>query len=238
MKTQILGASALALTMVSGGNAHAQASPRSSLLDLPVRELRAELDKRYEAAVQASVATEVVRAEDSRFLWASETKVQCGIAIGFTKAGIKDANSINKCDALYNRLMAPAAPPPPPPPPPPSADCASASVVEVFFDWDQDIVTPEASSTIQQVAATRAQCNWASMKVTGHTDRSGSDRYNMGLSLRRANNVAAALEAMGISRGELVVSGTGEAELKVETADGVREPINRRVEIIAQPSAN
>jgi len=224
--------------MISGGNAFAQTSPRSSLLDLPVSELRTELDKRYDAAVQASTATDVVRAEDSRFLWASETKVQCGIAIGFTKAGIKNADSVNKCDFLYARMNGAVSAPPPPPPPSVAADCASASVVEVFFDWDQDVVTPEASSTVQQVAATRALCNWGSMKVTGHTDRSGSDQYNMGLSLRRANNVAAAPEALGVSRGELVISGTGEAELKVETADGVREPINRRVEIIAQPRVN
>lgn len=238
MKSHILGASAVALTMLSSGYALAQPSPRSPLLDLSVGDLRTELNKRYDAAVQASTAVDVVRAEDSRFLWASETKVQCGIAIGFTKAGIKDANSVNKCDSGYSRLLGtvPIAIAPPPPPPP-SAECG-ASVIEVFFDWDQDSVTPEASTTLQQVAANRALCNWSGMQVTGHTDRSGSDQYNMGLSLRRANNVAAALEALGVSRGELAISGTGEAGLKVETVDGVREPINRRVEIIAQPRVN
>jgi OmpA-OmpF porin, OOP family len=237
MKPALLTASGLALTMFMAVNAHAQASPRSSLNDLGVGQLRSELDKRYNAAVQASQANDVVRAEDSRFLWASEAKAQCGIAIGFTKHAIKDADSINKCDSFSARMN--GAPLPPPAPAPPVADaCPDSSAAEVFFDWNLDNVTPDAMTTLKQILANRAACNWGSFTVTGHTDTSGSNSYNDGLSMRRANNVAAALEGQGVSRGEMTLSGTGEGALKVETADGVREPTNRRVEIIAQPRAN
>jgi OmpA-OmpF porin, OOP family len=236
MKPALLTASGIALTMFMAVSAHAQASPRSSLNDLGVGQLRAELDKRYNAAVQASTASDVVRAEDARYLWASETKAQCGIAIGFTKHAIKDVESINKCDSSYARMN--GAPPPATPAPPIAEACPDSSAAEVFFDWNLDNVTPEAMATLKQIVANRAVCNWGSFTVTGHTDTSGSNSYNDGLSIRRANNVAAGLEGQGVSRGEMMLSGTGEAGLKVETADGVREPTNRRVEIIAQPRGN
>ena len=71
------------------------------------------------------------------------------------------------------------------------------------------------------------------IQVTGYTDRSGSPGYNQRLSERRANNVAKALAAQGVPPAQMVVSGRGENDNRVPTADGVREPQNRRVEIIA-----
>jgi outer membrane protein OmpA-like peptidoglycan-associated protein len=236
MKKTLLTAGGLALTMFSAGSAWAQASPRSPLNDLGLDQLRSELDRRYNEAVQATQAADVIRADNARFLWASETKVQCGIAIGFTKHRIKDADSINKCDSFYARMN--AAPPPPPPPPVVEATCPASPVVEVFFEWNVDTTGPEAAETIAQIARNRDVCGWGRIKVTGHTDTSGTNVYNDGLAMRRANNVAAALEGMGVARSDLEVSGTGEAGLKVETADGVREPANRRVEVIAQPRGN
>ena len=92
--------------MFSGGTAYAQASPRSPLNDLGVSELRSELTSRYDAAVTMTQDSNVVRSDDSKFLWASETKVWCGIAIGYTKTSTKDEESINKCDAFYARMTA------------------------------------------------------------------------------------------------------------------------------------
>jgi len=54
--------------------------------------------------------------------------------------------------------------------------------------------------------------------------------------LRRAQNVAALLSQGGIPADEITTTGLGETQLKIETADNVREPMNRRVEITA--SAN
>jgi OmpA-OmpF porin, OOP family len=70
------------------------------------------------------------------------------------------------------------------------------------------------------------------IQVTGYTDRSGSPGYNQRLSERRANNVAGAMVRFGVPRQAMVVSGRGENDNRVPTANGVREPQNRRVEIV------
>ena len=49
---------------------------------------------------------------------------------------------------------------------------------------------------------------------------------------RRANAVAAALERLGVPRSDMVVAGRGMNDLRVPTPPGVREPQNRRVEIV------
>ena len=68
--------------------------------------------------------------------------------------------------------------------------------------------------------------------VTGYTDTSGSPAYNQKLSERRANAVATILAQMGVPPSAMTVSGRGQNDLRVPTPDGVREPQNRRVEIL------
>ena len=72
------------------------------------------------------------------------------------------------------------------------------------------------------------------IEATGHADRSGSDQYNMGLGLRRANAVKAELIKDGVPAANIVILSRGETMPLVQTADGVREPQNRRVEIVLQ----
>jgi OOP family OmpA-OmpF porin len=121
------------------------------------------------------------------------------------------------------------APPPAPPAPPP---VLARKVFLVFFDWDRDTITPEGRAIIAQAAdAWRAGGN-VTIQVTGYTDASGSAGYNQRLSERRANNVANALAQSGVPRQAMVVSGRGKNDQRVPTADGVREPQNRRVEIV------
>ena len=241
MKNKLLAAGGIALTMFSGGTAYAQASPRSPLNDLGVSELRSELTSRYDAAVTMTQDSNVVRSDDSKFLWASETKVWCGIALGHTKTSTKDAESSNKCDAFYARMTAAPRPMPAPyvpPPPAPQPACTASRATEVFFDWNVDVPAGEAETTLQAIAQNRAQCGWGPLTITGHADKSGSDAYNNGLSQRRANNIAAALERLGVPRGDMTVVAKGEGQPKVDTADGVREPANRRVEVLAQDRGN
>jgi outer membrane protein OmpA-like peptidoglycan-associated protein len=119
-----------------------------------------------------------------------------------------------------------AAPPPPPVVAPPS--------FMVFFDWDRSNLSTQALATIKQAAdAFRAKGN-ARITATGHTDTSGPESYNMALSLRRANAVKDALVRDGVPAQAITVVGMGEKGLLVPTADGVREPQNRRVEIVIQ----
>ncbi len=106
----------------------------------------------------------------------------------------------------------------------------------VFFDWDKDTIMPEGMQIIQQAAAAFRTGAPVTIRVTGqvtgYTDRSGSPGYNQLLSERRANNVANALARSGVPRQQMAVSGRGENDNRVPTADGVREPQNRRVEIV------
>ena len=128
-------------------------------------------------------------------------------------------------------------PPPPPPPvvaapavpaPPPTA----RRVFLVFFDWDRATITPDGQAIVQQAADAYKSGARVQIQVTGYTDRSGSVAYNQRLSERRANVVAAALARLGVARHDMAVSGRGENDNRVPTAKGVREPQNRRVEIV------
>ena len=64
--------------------------------------------------------------------------------------------------------------------------------------------------------------------------RSGSDKYNLGLSKRRAEAVQQELERQGVGGGDIGIDWKGERDPLVPTPDGVREPQNRRVEIVFQ----
>jgi len=118
-----------------------------------------------------------------------------------------------------------AAPPPPPPP---------VKNFLVFFDFDKSTLTPRAMDIVKEAAATAKSGQNARLTCTGHTDTSGPANYNMALSLRRANTVKAALVRQGVPADTITVVGRGETALLVATKDGVREPQNRRVEIVIQ----
>ncbi|HUC10954.1 MAG TPA: OmpA family protein [Stellaceae bacterium] len=123
----------------------------------------------------------------------------------------------------------PAAPPPAPPAPPPPP---THQVYLVFFDWDKYNITPEGMQILEAAAAHWKAGGAVQIQVTGYTDLTGSPGYNQRLSERRASAVAAVLERLGIPRGEMVVAGRGMNDPRVPTPLGVREPQNRRVEIV------
>jgi outer membrane protein OmpA-like peptidoglycan-associated protein len=102
----------------------------------------------------------------------------------------------------------------------------------VFFDFDKSVITPEATRVIGQAAASAKASVATSISLTGYTDAVGTERYNLALSLRRANAVKAALVKLGIRADEISVVGKGKSDQLVSTKDGVREPQNRRVLII------
>jgi OmpA-OmpF porin, OOP family len=120
------------------------------------------------------------------------------------------------------------------PPPPPAAAPATPPSFMVFFDWDRANISDQALATIRQAAAAFKQKGSARITATGHTDTSGPESYNMALSLRRANAVKDSLVREGVPASAIAVIGRGEANPLVPTGDGVREPQNRRVEIVVQ----
>ncbi|WP_419252431.1 OmpA family protein [Caulobacter sp. ErkDOM-YI] len=126
--------------------------------------------------------------------------------------------------------MAPPAPPPEPPapPPPPPAPVYEAREFMVYFPFDQYVLTPEAQAVVQQAADYARNGSATKLTITGHTDTSGSDRYNARLSERRAKAVADGLVGMGVVATTLAVDWKGESAPAVATGDGVKEPLNRR----------
>ena len=123
----------------------------------------------------------------------------------------------------YRFMPAPAAPETP--------VARAAGNVMVFFDFDRSGLSAVAQATIRQAASDAKSGRGTRMQVTGHADRAGSDAYNTALSLRRASTVKSELIRNGVSEAAISVVGRGESEPLVPTADGVREPQNRRVVI-------
>jgi outer membrane autotransporter protein len=128
------------------------------------------------------------------------------------------------------------APPPPPAAPVPVAAPAPAAARSylVFFDWDKATLTDRARQIIREAAVNSTQVQYTRIAVNGHTDTSGTPRYNMGLSLRRAHAVAGELVRDGVPASAISIHGFGQTDLLVPTGPSVREPQNRRVEIVLQ----
>jgi iron complex outermembrane receptor protein len=117
-------------------------------------------------------------------------------------------------------------------PPPVQAPAPAPKSYLVFFDFNKSDLTPQARDIVDTAAKNAAANKITQLTVTGHTDTVGSDAYNMRLSRRRAESVAAQLEKDGVPSSEIAIVAKGKRDLLVPTADGVREPQNRRVQII------
>jgi iron complex outermembrane receptor protein len=117
-----------------------------------------------------------------------------------------------------------------PPPPTPVASVPKSYLV--FFDFNKSDLTSQAVQIVDEAAKNAGPAKVTQLTVTGHTDTVGSDAYNMRLSRRRAESVAARLEKDGIPASEIQIVAKGKRDLLVPTADGVKEPQNRRVQIV------
>jgi outer membrane protein OmpA-like peptidoglycan-associated protein len=150
----------------------------------------------------------------------------------------KDKKCIGKCKRAFEKALAAWKPPvaaKPAPPPPPVAKPAPAPPPPrsfiVFFDWNRADIRADAQRVLEAAAAYAKRRGFSRVMLTGHADRSGAAKYNMGLSQRRAAAAKAALVKLGMSGGGVATAAKGESAPLVSTGDGVREPRNRRVEI-------
>jgi opacity protein-like surface antigen len=121
-------------------------------------------------------------------------------------------------------VVVPAAAPAPPPP--------MARTFLVFFNFDKYNLTADARKVIEAAAASYKATGSARIDVSGYTDLAGTQAYNLRLSQRRADAVAGYLANQGVPKSAMDVKWFGKEHPRVPTPDGVREPQNRRVEIV------
>jgi outer membrane protein OmpA-like peptidoglycan-associated protein len=107
-----------------------------------------------------------------------------------------------------------------------------AKTFMVFFDWDKANLTSRSEGIVRDAAAYSTHSQYTRIDVNGNTDTSGTAQYNMGLSERRARVVAAELVRDGVPQTAIDMHAYGETHLLVPTGPNVREPQNRRVEIV------
>jgi OOP family OmpA-OmpF porin len=104
----------------------------------------------------------------------------------------------------------------------------------VFFDHGQANLTPLAEDVLARVLDDLKKYPDTHVLLHGHADRSGTNDYNMQLSMERAESVRAALTYNGVSEEQIQYFAFGETDLRVNTEDGIKEPANRRVEIFLE----
>lgn len=182
---------------------------------------------------------------DYRYLHAFNTKYDGPNAIGDVKSDYHNNSVVGGLRYTFGSAPAPMAEQPAPAPAPrPMA--SAAPVTEkgpvsrkylVFFDFNKATLTPEAVEVLKQAASDAGSGQAVQLDVQGYTDRSGSDSYNNKLSAKRAATVKAELSRLGISGKMITTEAKGESNPLVPTADGVKEPQNRRAEItyVIQP---
>jgi outer membrane protein OmpA-like peptidoglycan-associated protein len=105
----------------------------------------------------------------------------------------------------------------------------------VTFATDSSDLNQSFYATLGSVAKVLKKYNQTLVDVAGHTDSDGADDYNLALSQRRANSVAAYLVSQGIVAGRLMVVGYGETRPVAPNTTAAGKAENRRVEIQIQP---
>ncbi len=106
---------------------------------------------------------------------------------------------------------------------------------EVTFDFDSARIKPTFYRSLDRIAEIMQRYPQTDIVVAGHTDNIGAPRYNLDLSLRRANAVADYFIARGVSRARLATEGHGDLAPVASNMTAEGRSLNRRVEIFVVP---
>ncbi|NLI16682.1 MAG: OmpA family protein [candidate division Zixibacteria bacterium] len=101
----------------------------------------------------------------------------------------------------------------------------------ILFDVNKSTLQPQAMANLQKLAVILNKYPDTEILVEGHTDNTGSDEYNMDLSLRRAQSVSNYLASLQVLQTRIHTNGYGESQpiATNETPEG--RQLNRRVEV-------
>lgn len=101
----------------------------------------------------------------------------------------------------------------------------------LYFQFDSDELTEASRALLPKIRQSVRARPVPDVVAIGHTDRTGAPAGNVELGLKRADRARALLVAAGLDPSSIQVTSHGETDPLVQTADGVPEPRNRRVEI-------
>ena len=103
---------------------------------------------------------------------------------------------------------------------------------DVLFAVDSAELKPSSLSTLDRLAEYLVQYPQYQLAVEGHTDSTGTDAYNQGLSERRARSAQSALVERGVAAARIRVAGFGESRPVADNTTAEGRALNRRVEVI------
>lgn len=103
---------------------------------------------------------------------------------------------------------------------------------EAFFDYDSSQLLPGGYREIARIASVLNKYQQTQIEVGGHTDSTGSEKYNQQLSMRRAEAVKNALLQQGVASARIFAVGYGESR-PISSSHAM----NRRVEIVIIPTS-
>ncbi|RMX06577.1 OmpA family protein [Corticibacter populi] len=195
----------------------------------------------FASAALATAASAQIKAADggnkidnwqngtSELVWKNGTNELC-----WRNATWTPATAAENCDGALQKVaeVAPPAPPaavvPEAPPVVPTKETFSA---DAFFDFDKAVLKPEGRAKLDELASRVQNIDLEVIIAVGHTDSTGPEAYNQGLSERRAQAVKAYLVNKGIDQNRIYTEGKGELEPVASNATRAGRAQNRRVEI-------
>ncbi|MDR2991230.1 MAG: OmpA family protein [Burkholderiaceae bacterium] len=138
------------------------------------------------------------------------------------------------CDGALAQVTPPPPPPvqPPSPPPPPVVDVQKVTyAADTFFDFDKSVLKPAGRHALDDLAQKIQGINLEVIVATGHTDSVGTVRYNLALSMRRAQAVKNYLVSKGVPKDRIYTEGKGKSQPIASNKTAAGRAKNRRVEI-------
>ena len=100
----------------------------------------------------------------------------------------------------------------------------------IYFDFDNSKLSAVSKNTLSNFLD-KNKNKLSRYIIFGHTDTKGSSKYNMDLSIKRAESVKQAILDRGINPDDISIVGKGENELAIDTPDNTKHPANRRAEV-------
>ncbi len=100
----------------------------------------------------------------------------------------------------------------------------------IYFDFDKFDLSSVSKNKIK-IFLNKNKNKINEYLVVGHTDTKGSNKYNLSLSIKRAEVVQKLLIEYGVNKSTIKILGKGEESLAITTKDNTKQPANRRVEI-------